>query len=273
MKVRLQSHTGLFQGLARQTERLNPVKPVGFNYWVPSAEASSHSWHDIAGRLAALECFDPVQRRKKWQKEKTITNFTIKKAHVGELSHIFPPRWKFCVILLWTGETLSLLHTQLSGRDSTNSTTKTCRHASKNDHFGSFWIHREDRCLTTFRLSGCGAPDPLYRLWTCLNLPVPGTIKPFPWLEGPATAGHWLQRCRCNSPDISALCCLNFFCRVGRHKSPNQISQAVSGVILRLCWNHWNQLLWFSTSATRDLAHRRHADNLNLRITKEVRSC
>lgn len=132
------------------------------------------------------------------------------------------------------------------------------------------------------------------------------------------------------------LCCLNFFffCRDGRHKSPNiitaswadahsnpnsdhverrkwmkakgwetavragvdmagkqsrqdrpdvtwqlrppvlwqAVSQPVSGVILRLCWNHWNQLLRFSTSATRDLARRRHADNLNLRETKEVRS-
>lgn len=32
---------------------------------------------------------------KKWQKQLKVSH--LKKAHVDELSHIFPPRWKFCV--------------------------------------------------------------------------------------------------------------------------------------------------------------------------------
>lgn len=44
-----------------------------------------------AGRLTALECCDPVQRGKK-KKTDTIKNFTLKKAHVDELLHVFPPR-------------------------------------------------------------------------------------------------------------------------------------------------------------------------------------
>lgn len=275
------------------------MKPVDFNYWLFSAH-----YHCIctikAGCLTALECCDPVQQRKTWQKQLKI-------------SHLKKVVWTNYRIFFLLAES-SVCVSRVTG-----------------------YIKGEIQLITRQDMQVCKWKSYVLVFMSMIILDLSGFTQrsssffaaslPFDWEV--VAAKMQMQPSRYFSFMLPQL----FFCRVGRHKSPNIIitaswtdarsnpnswphgeeevnegkrakngnksgswhggktvqtgsshatwrdmaasatcaltdRQAVSGMILRLCWNHWNQLFRFSTSATRDLAHRRHADSVNLKKQK-----